>query len=111
MMIELGVILLLVWCHFVGDFILQTSYMATNKSKSNRVLTTHVLVYSLPFLLFGPLFALITMVLHFMTDWVTSRITSKLWWYEDKHWFFVVVGADQAIHFTCLFGLYYWMFT
>lgn len=108
-MIDLGVVLLIVWLHFFGDFICQTAYMAANKSKSNMVLFQHVAIYSLPLYVFGPVFALVNMVLHFMTDWVTSRITSRLWYYEDKHWFFVVVGLDQAIHFTCLFGTYYWL--
>jgi hypothetical protein len=108
-MVDLGIVLALVWCHFLGDFICQTSYMALNKSKSNAVLFQHVAVYSLPLYLFGVWFALINLVLHFATDWVTSRITSRLWYYEDKHWFFVVVGFDQAIHLTCLVGTYYWL--
>lgn len=113
-MLDIGVVLLLVWLHFLGDFIMQSSYMAINKSKSNKVLLLHVTIYGLPFTLAGvllgiPWFGPINAVLHFMTDWVTSRITSQLYANPDKHWFFVVIGADQAIHFTCLFCTYYWM--
>lgn len=109
-MINLGIILLLVWLHFLGDFILQSSYVATNKSKSNTVLLQHVLLYSLPLYIVGWQFALVNLVLHFVVDWCTSRVTSKLWFYEDKHWFFVVIGFDQALHLTCLATTYYWLY-
>ena len=102
-------ILVLVWLHFFSDFVLQTDYMALNKSKSNKVLATHVLLYSILFLFFGFWFAVINGILHFCTDWITSRWTSRLWSQEKRHQFFVVIGLDQAIHLTCLFTTYYWM--
>lgn len=109
--------------HFVGDFLLQTDWMAINKSKSNKALTIHALVYSLCFIVFGPKFAALTFILHWLTDYCTSRWTSKLWFFKptgcyynaggeryemwipfggNRHWFFVVIGLDQLIHFTAL---------
>lgn len=117
--------------HFLGDFLLQSDWMALNKSKSWLALYLHVLVYSLCFLPFGMAFVGITFLLHFLTDAITSRITSRLWFIEHlpmgdglikvlrstygyevnpfvasfnnkRHWFFVVIGLDQLIHFACL---------
>jgi hypothetical protein len=36
--------------------------------------------------------------LHFVTDYITSRISSKLWAKQDWHRFFVTIGFDQLIH-------------
>lgn len=102
--------------HFVGDFLLQSDQMALNKSKSDRWLLLHVLVYAACFLLWGWRFALVTFVLHLLTDCVTSRITSRLWFVvpagnsghftyapgNRRHWFFVAIGADQLLHYVAL---------
>lgn len=108
--------LTLLAAHFVGDFILQSNWMALNKSKKMEALTFHCLVYSIPMLLFGWRFALLNFYFHWVTDYFTSRWTSKLWFikgvelpfgnieYDDakRHWFFVVIGLDQLIHYTFL---------
>lgn len=108
-MIDIGVLLALVWFHFVADFIFQSDWVAKGKSSSNQILFYHVSLYSLPFYLFGWQFALANAGLHFITDWCTSRATSYLWQKGERHWFFVVIGLDQAIHFTCLFLTYLWL--
>jgi hypothetical protein len=41
---------------------------------------------------------------HWVTDFVTSRITSKLWGASAFHYFFVTVGLDQLLHFAAIFG-------
>lgn len=95
-------VLALIWMHFIGDFVFQTDQMAINKSKNNLWLLAHVLAYSSCFALFGLKFLAITFVCHFVTDWFTSRGTSYLWKRERRHWFFVLIGFDQAIHLTTL---------
>lgn len=118
--------------HWVSDFVLQSSWMATNKSKTNVALTAHILTYTAslimvvcaPIILFTYLspsytsvahvsiavslmvWALINGVFHFMTDYYTSRWTSRLWQSGDTHNFFVVIGLDQAIHYITLFGTF-----
>nr|BDD47550.1 hypothetical protein 2 [Legionellales bacterium] len=96
-------ILILIWLHFIADFILQTDKMALNKSTSNKWLGIHSLIYSVPFLLFfGPVYGLVNGILHFIVDYVTSRLTSRYWQQEERHKFFVTIGADQATHITIL---------
>lgn len=95
-------IIILIWLHFLGDFILQTNKMAINKSKDNKYLLLHCTVYTIPLFWFGWVFALINGVAHFITDYFTSRATSHLHSKGERHWFFVVIGLDQAIHITTL---------
>lgn len=71
--------------HFVGDFVFQSRMMGENKSKSMYWLSMHILTYttciaflSFPFFSTVANFALwviVNMVLHFCTDFVTSRLT------------------------------------
>jgi formate/nitrite transporter FocA (FNT family) len=94
--------------HWVADFVLQTHWQASNKSKDNVALFRHVLIYTACLgaasaLLFGVAlpwmsFVLSNFALHIVTDYFTSRASSKLWAKQDWHNFFVVVGFDQLIH-------------
>ena len=106
---ELYVIILIVWLHFVADFIFQSDRIAINKSKSNLVLLEHVVKYCILFLIIGTWFAVLNAALHFIVDWCTSRITSYYWSKDKRHEFFVTIGCDQALHLTCLTTTYYWM--
>jgi hypothetical protein len=94
--------------HFIADFVCQTHWQASNKSKSNIALGAHVLTYTAVLfvascMLFDKIstifaFVMINGVLHFATDWCTSRMTSYLWEKKEIHNFFVVIGFDQLIH-------------
>jgi len=99
-------IILLIWVHFVADFVLQTDKMAINKSSSNKWLLYHVVVYTIQFFWFGYIFAIVNGIAHFIVDYITSRATSYLWSKDKRHWFFVVIGLDQALHFTILVSTY-----
>lgn len=105
-MISVTTVLLLVWVHFVADFMFQNDKMAQNKSSNNWWLSYHIAVYSLFFIPFGFLFAVANGLAHWVTDWCTSRATTYLWKKGERHWFFVVIGFDQAIHMTCMILLY-----
>jgi hypothetical protein len=108
-MISVTTLVLLFWVHTFADFVVQTDTMAINKSKSNFWLTLHVMSYALFLLPFGFWFAVANFWLHIATDYVTSRITSRLWREEKRHKFFIVIGIDQALHLTALALTYYWI--
>jgi len=123
-------ILLIIWAHFVADFMLQNDKMAQNKSTSNIWLTNHIMVYSAamlgimaPFVYFMDsatshiqllwllVWVTINGALHWITDWCSSRATSYLWQKGDRHNFFVVIGADQAIHLSTMVVTWEWLFS
>ncbi len=114
MSIPLTSLFALLLTHFIADFILQSDAMAKGKSKSIKMLTYHVIVYSLVlFAVFASfpinnaiIFAFVNGLLHWITDFFTSRINSYLWNKGDVHNFFVGIGADQLIHYICLVGTY-----
>jgi hypothetical protein len=95
--------ILIVWFHFITDFIFQTDQMAINKSSSIKWLFYHICTYTPIFFWFGWKFALINGFCHFITDFFTSKAASWLWKHEERHWFFIVIGFDQTIHITTLY--------
>lgn len=104
--------------HWVADFVLQTHWQASNKSKDNNALGRHVSTYTLALgvgciPLFGfeaaGVFAVVNGALHFGTDYFTSRWTSALYAKQDWHNFFVVVGLDQLIHQATLAATLTWL--
>lgn len=91
-------LLYLLSMHFIADFVLQSDWMAINKSKRWDALIVHVGIYSVCFLPWGGQFAMLTFVFHFVQDAITSRINARLWQSNQRHWFFVAIGADQLLH-------------
>lgn len=93
--------------HFIGDFIMQSDRMGTCKSNNSVVLGEHVMIYSVPLMLvFGVQYGVINGLMHFLTDFSTSRWTSYLWKKKKRHWFFVVIGLDQLLHLLVLILTY-----
>lgn len=123
---------ILIVIHTIADFLFQTEDMATGKSKNNWKLVKHTAVYTIIFYLFFVfLYAInhqtlsemnltlkvlyffpITFIFHTITDYITSRITSRL--FEKKIYYtgipnfgaFSVIGIDQVIHYAQLFLTY-----
>ena len=99
---------ILIWLHFLSDFVCQTSDMALGKSKSNKWLLIHIGVYTIPFLFFGVKFALINGISHLIIDYFTSRFNSKMWARGvagdplGYRLFWIGIGFDQALHITIL---------
>lgn len=99
---NIELILTIVWLHWLADFVFQSHWMASNKSKRLDALLIHIAVYTATLCVLGWRWALLNGALHFITDFVTSRWSSRLWAKGEMHNFFVVIGLDQAIHLTCL---------
>lgn len=95
--------LIIIWLHWLADFVLQTDKMATNKSTSMKWLLSHVSVYSVCLLIVGWKFAIVNGLAHLIIDFFTSKATSYLWKKGDRHNFFVVIGMDQALHLSILY--------
>lgn len=72
----------LIAVHWLADWRLQTNWMALNKSKNNLALLAHVATYSACLVPWGLKFAGANFVLHFITDYFTSRYTSKWFFFK-----------------------------
>lgn len=120
-MINLICVLLIL--HLFADFFFQSNWMALNKSKNNVALGIHVFVYSLvmlgglfltSFLFHLHVYAILAFVginalLHFATDYATSRISSHFWITEQRSYFWQTIGSDQCIHALTLIKLAEWL--
>src|SRR5258708_5717270 len=111
MSIKIWEVVSILFIHWIADFIIQTGWQANNKSKRNDALLYHTISYSLIWLLpvtymlgfiNGVYFIVITLFCHTITDYITSRINSKLWKENKIHMFFVSIGFDQFLHFVQL---------
>lgn len=111
-------VLLILLVHWFADFVLQTHHMSVRKSSSNYYLTMHVTIYTfatiflwsllLPLLQIHLTFNGVWLsfvaifVMHWITDYFTSRWTSRLHKEEKYHDFFVVIGFNQVLHYIQL---------
>lgn len=104
--------LTIILIHFLADFGLQTHDQAQKKSTDEVQLFYHVGVYSLIWFIFllpfyHPIlvlfFSFITLILHYTTDYITSRIAKSYFQKEDYHNAYVVIGFDQVLHYIQLY--------
>jgi len=115
---SIHLILNILFAHYVGDFICQTKWQATNKSKNILALLLHVTTYSLTiFAILWYQFDLNTLVYwtllnfigHFAVDFVTSKITSHFYTKGNMHPFWITIGFDQFLHYTILLSMAQWL--
>ena len=99
--------------HWVGDFVLQTQYMAENKSKNFEALVLHVFVYTCVLFIGTSVttqygindlcrFAVINFFIHLSVDATTSRYTKMALEAKNMHRFFAILGFDQFVHAATL---------
>lgn len=118
---NIWIIISILFLHWVADFVCQTDWMAQNKSKNNGALSLHVTIYTVVWVFASVVYCTVkhdatmlwflptTFICHWVTDYFTSRLNSKLWGEKKVHWFFVAVGFDQFLHFTQLLLTYYFL--
>lgn len=83
-------ILLLLACHFIGDFGLQSKWMSENKGKSWEINFYHAATYTAVFVILAKISWAATIILiisHFFIDPLSSR------WKIIKY-----IWADQILH-------------
>ena len=127
-------ILVLIISHWIADFLTQTRWQADNKSSNNLALASHVGTYTVTLFIIFSLscivlwhsvatnqiedlgfdsnilwFFPITFVLHFITDYITSRVTSYFYRTKQIKNFFSVIGFDQILHYVQLFLTYHFL--
>lgn len=110
----------ILFIHWVADFIYQADEDAKGKSTSLKHLLSHTITYSLfwfvpvyvlcmvdilPMVFF--LFPVVTFVAHTITDYFTSKWTSRLYKEGRTHDFFVAIGFDQLLHYIQLLGTFF----
>ncbi len=118
----MGIILLIFVVHFLADFVFQSSKMATGKSKSLKWLSLHIAAYGVVTILsaifisvkldsfyYGFSWWVANVALHFVVDFFTSKVTSRLWEQKNMRLFFVMIGFDQLLHNICLLGTLYFL--
>jgi len=86
--------LILIACHFIGDFPFQSEWFVTQKGKSWEVCFYHAAVYAATFVLFGDAgwkLASVLLVSHFLIDPLKAR------WHLVK-----TIWQDQLLHAAVL---------
>lgn len=84
-------IILLVMCHLIGDYVLQTDFISDSKGKNWYHLFVHCVLYCVPFLIFGIDWRLtIVFTMHILIDPLKARYKK------------ISYLQDQAIHYLTL---------
>lgn len=109
-------------CHMIGDYILQTDYMAQSKTKQSLAAALHAGSYTLPFLFLtqSPMALAFIAITHFLIDrfrlakyicWAKNQVAPKAWryplsegskfGYKDEPFalnIWLVIIADNTLH-------------
>ncbi len=89
--------------HFIADFVLQTSSVASRKHKyfymhhsyMHMVLTFAVLIFFVEYRLAATL-AVLDFIVHHNVDYVKTKLSKNLTQADRKYW--IYFGVDQLLH-------------
>ncbi len=109
--------------HAVGDYVLQSDWMATEKTKRSVAALAHVAAYALPFLVLGASWSALAVIMgsHFVIDrWRLARyvVWAKNWLGPNRPWsecaatgypperpawmaVWLLIIADNVLHVLC----------
>jgi hypothetical protein len=73
-------------CHLVGDYILQTHWMAQNKTKRNFPAAAHAFCYTVPFLFLLPTASLVALWVICISHFVIDRWRLAVYVVYLKNW-------------------------
>ena len=94
-MITTKLIVMMVGCHLLGDYVLQSNYIATTKGENWYHLIVHCVLYTIPFVFalgIHPILLLI-FVSHIIIDALKAR------------WHIISYVTDQLLHYGVLIGI------
>lgn len=112
----LGVFFVLLFGHFLADYVFQSRWQSLNKATNPKALALHCLTYGLtmmasfiigvttmqvtvPFLLYSAIvFFIAIFSVHFVVDLISTKVYNFLWKKGQYKAFFSVVGFEQLIH-------------
>ena len=110
-----SMIILLLFAHLIGDFLLQSRIMALNKSKSLYYLCRHGIDVGgsvfIVFLIFKPfaiavILTLIYTTVHCLQDFTIWRAAKSFFKPDEKYYetkkFYDIIGIDQFLHLAFL---------
>lgn len=118
--------------HLIGDYLTQTDWMASEKTKRDLAAFVHAFVYSVPFLLLGPSLTaiLVISISHYFIDryrlaryvvfaknWITNRDLrwadcSTTGYHKDMPpWlaFWLLIITDNTLHLCINYGAMRWL--
>lgn len=111
--IDLRLLFFILALHGLGDFFLQSTWMATNKSHNNKALLAHGVVYSAVLSVANPVWGISNGLAHISVDYISSKLVADNYKNNPKK-FIRIIFFDQIIHVLCLilswqlFGFKFW---
>lgn len=113
-MIPFKSIVIILAIHTIFDFFLQSRKMAEGKSELGSALFKHLAVYLVGLILMTVSvsirdvfpFILINLILHGITDGITSNISKYFYQKDEAGYFFNTIGVDQFVHIITLLGVF-----
>ena len=104
---------ILLICHLLGDFFLQSSDMAEKKNNNKKVMALHSGIYFAVILIVGfvfitPIFAIVSSLIisgtHCLVDILRTKFDKK---FKNKVRLFQLFLVDQLLHIAIIIGIYY----
>ena len=124
-MVAAWAVIVMLFGHWLFDFVYQPHWMSLRKSNELWVLAQHSLRITAGALAVGVFvgcfqgtkipvlgmvaFGFVNGAAHFVIDYFTSRRTSRQWREEKVHDFFVTIGFDQFLHLTIATATLLWV--